>query len=213
MFFGIRDLVLHPDAFFETVSKEKVNLIPPVVIVGAGLFISFMIAVVYYSLISGNNLHYVGWMAIIQVFFRCTAVIPLIVWGVISLGTYGISWGCEGKGSLAATVQNIGYGMLPWIVFIIGSVIFSGLSFVIFHSTSPADMTLGAIIFHWADIIFGLVIFFWGWYLWILAVRYTHGFTLRKAAAVTIVPVAIVIWLTIPVQAWIETIRMIISGA
>jgi len=59
----------------------------------------------------------------------------------------------------------------------------------------------------------GLIILFWEWYLWILAIQHTHRFTFRKAAAVSIVPVMIVIWLTIPVQAWIESLRMIITGS
>jgi hypothetical protein len=36
MVMGIRDLFLHPDAFFEWVSKEKINLLAPLVIVATG---------------------------------------------------------------------------------------------------------------------------------------------------------------------------------
>jgi hypothetical protein len=42
VFHGIRDLLFHPDAFFARVSQEKVNLIPPLAIVGAGVVINIL---------------------------------------------------------------------------------------------------------------------------------------------------------------------------
>lgn len=217
MFFGIKDLLLHPDAFFERASQEKVNMIPPLAIVGIGmLFMLFLLVfvLIYSSLTSSYNLSSVGWAAMIQVYLRCYVAIPLIIWGVPSLGSYGISRILDGKGSLTATVQNIGYGMIPWSISVIGTTIFSGILFCIAYifPTTVIVMEefvsygLGTVLFIY------LIILFWGWYLWILAIRHTQNFTFRKAAAVSIIPVMIVIWLTTPVQAWIDTIRMIVSG-
>ena len=215
MLAGLVELVLHPDTFFARIVKEKVNLIPPLVIVGTGLFfviIGKVIPVVWISLKS-SFLQNTSLAEIIGSLILCHALLPLVVFSVISLGTYGVSRGLDGKGSLTANVQNIGYGMMPWTFFTIGSLVSSSIILVVFHAWPVPPNSPGAVIvLFWIAALIGLVVFFWEWYLWILAVRHTHAFTLRKAAAVTIVPVAMVIWLTIPVQAWLDTIWMVIFG-
>ena len=42
MFAGLLELILHPDKFFARVSREKIDLVPPLLIVGAGMFIIFL---------------------------------------------------------------------------------------------------------------------------------------------------------------------------
>lgn len=218
MFSGIRDLFLHPDLFFERVSKEKVNLIPPVMIVGAGAIVAlipYCVALIYYSMTHNGNLSYVGWMGLIQVFFKTFVVCPLLIWGVISFFAYGISRGLNGKGSLAATVQNTGYGMMPWAVSVIGFTVFSGILFLAAYiiPTDIIALDLFASNAYSLYPIVGIIALVWQWYLWILAVKHTHGFTFRKAVAATIIPVMIFIWLTIPVQTWIYTIWIVVSGS
>ncbi|MGA2121312.1 MAG: YIP1 family protein [Methanoregula sp.] len=109
MFSGINDLILHPDAFFERVSQEKINLIPPLAIVGAGILFTLLPLVftfIYYSLTASHTLHNILWWGMIGYYLRCFSVIPLVIWGILSIGTYGISRIFDGKGSLSATVQN-----------------------------------------------------------------------------------------------------------
>jgi hypothetical protein len=215
VFSGIRDLFIHPDLFFERVSKEKVNLVPPLAIIGAGAIVTlipYIIALLYYALTAPNNMSYVGWMGLIQVFFKTFVVCPLLIWGVISFCTYGISRGLNGKGSLA--IQNTGYGMIPWSVSVIASVVLSGILFIIAYIAPTGIIPIEAYspIEYSFFYFIGIIALFWQLYLWILAVKHTHGFTFRKAATVTIIPVVIVICLTIPMQAWINTIGMVVSG-
>lgn len=212
---GLVELVLHPDMFFARMVKEKVNLIPPLVIVGTGILVLLIgktIPVVWFSL-NSSFLQNESLAGILRSLIVCHAVSPVLLFGIITLGTFVISHGLDGKGSLSANIQNIGYGMIPWTFFSIGSLISSSYFLVFFHAwPGPPNSPEKAVVLFWIAALIGLVVFFWEWYLWILAVRHTHAFTLRKAAAVTIVPVAVGIWLTIPVQAWLDTIRMVIFG-
>ena len=218
MFFGLKDLFLHPDAFFSVVAREKVNLVPPLIILGTGILLTLLplvIALGYYSLTASLNLANFGWGVTIGNWLCYYVLTPLVTWGVMFLGAYGISRVLDGKGSLAATVQNIGYGMMPWVVSVFCWVIFSGIIFVVAYMVPSVVGPLAEYANYGYGIVsnIGLIILFWEWYLWILAIQHTHRFTFRKAAAVSIVPVMIVIWLTIPVQAWIESLRMIITGS
>jgi len=218
MFFGLKDLLLHPDAFFSRVAKEKVNLVPPLIILVTGILLTLLplvIALGYYSLTASLNLTNFGWVVTIRNWLCYYVLTPLITWGVMFLGAYGISRVLDGKGSLAATVQNIGYGMMPWVVSVFCWVIFSGIIFVVAYMVPSVVGPLAEYANYGYGIVsnIGLIILFWEWYLWILAIQHTHRFTFRKAAAVSIVPVMIVIWLTIPVQAWTESLRMIVAGS
>lgn len=207
MFSGIRDLLLHPDAFFERVSYEKINLIPPVLIVGGVIIFSLVPAMVsvYYSFTSLSGSRYLAQIAMLQHFILCSAVLPLVQWVIAALGTHYISKMSEGKGSLAATIQNTGYAMIPLLISSVCAGIIILIALFFYHSTSP-DISQGGFSFSGITSIITCIFFFWFWYLWILAVRYTQEFTFRKAAAVTVVPVIILIWLTIPVIPLIETI-------
>ncbi|MHB8162813.1 MAG: YIP1 family protein [Methanoregula sp.] len=217
MFSGIRNLLIHPNLFFERVSKEKVNLVPPVIIIGIGLLaliIGKAIPVFWVSAHFPSFFESSGGLSVVLIgLIFCHTIIPLLTWSVMILGSYGISRFLNGKGSLAVTVQNTGYGFLPWTFFTIASLISSSIIFVIFHAWAlPSGNSIWGYWIFWIAAFFGIVFFSWQWYLWVLAVKYTHGFTFRKAAAVTIIPVVIIIWLTIPVQVWINTIAMTISG-
>lgn len=215
MLAGLVELVLRPNTFFARVSKEKVNLIPTLAIVGAGillLLIGKTIPVVWISL-NSSFLQNKSVAEILGSLILCHAISPILLFGIITLGTFVISRGHDGKGSLTASLQNIGYGMIPWTFYILGSLVFSSSIFLVFHAWAvPPNLLEAVMVLFWIATLIGLVVFFWEWYLWILAVRHTYAFTLRKAAAVTIVPVAMGIWLTMPVQAWLDTIRMVIFG-
>jgi len=213
MFSGIRDLLLHPDAFFERVSHEEVNLIPPVLIVGGVAFFSLVPSLIpiFYSFtaLSGYN-RYLALGAMLQHFILCIAALPPIQWAIMALGTHYISRISGGKGSLAASFQNTGYAMSPMMISSIGTGILTLATLSFYHSTSP-DIFYWGLSFSGIKSIITCVFFFWAVYLWILAVRYTHEFTFRKAAAVAVVPVVILVLLTTPLFPIIEAIRMAIS--
>jgi len=218
MFSGLTDLILHPDRFFLRVSQEKVNLILPILIIWTGfvaLIIGKTIPVFWVSTHFPSIVETSG--GIPGVLFRyifCHTIAPLLVLIVMIIGTYGISRLVNGKGLPASMVQNIGYAMMPSTLFTLGSLISSGLILLIFHSwpVPPGNSEWWYWTF-WTTALFGILFFFWQWYLWILAVKHTQDFSFRKAAAVTIIPVVIVIWLTIPIQAWMNMILRVVSGS
>lgn len=216
MFAGLCDLVFHPDTFFERVSQEKVNLIPPVAIVGAAVIIQIMGIILHLFLFVRSGASEVALAALSISLVKtvlCQIITLFVIWGTVSLSVYCISRLFSGSGSLIATIQNTGYGIVPSMLFNIGSLIASGFIYIFFHGwpLPPGNSEwLNTVL--WAGTITSAVFFFWQWYLWVLAVKHTCGFTFRRAAAVTIIPIVIVIWLTIPVQAGVDTITMIISG-
>ena len=216
MFEWISELVIHPDAFFARVSQEKINLIPPLAIVGAGMLLIFLAMVLPIAVVvipSHALVGFLGFRGLLLHFLILTSI-PLVIWGIISFGLYIISRALGGAGSLTATIQNIGYGMGMWCVFGIGLMIDSSFKvFMSYKITLPSGeigQVAGSNPFLGIILIIDLAAFFWGWYLWILAVKHTHGFTIWKAAAVSIVPVMIAIWFTI--LRGIDTIRILIFG-
>jgi hypothetical protein len=53
MFAGLSDLIFHPDAFFKRVSRQPVNLLPPVAIVVAGMSVLLLpgiFTILYFSM-------------------------------------------------------------------------------------------------------------------------------------------------------------------
>jgi len=217
MFSGLMNLVLHPDRFFLRVSQEKVNLVPPFIIIGTGLFailLSTILPLLFFSLDHPDRIGYVSWMGMLQFYLKCVVLIPLMIWATMSLGTFGISRVLGGKGSLAATARNTGFGMLPWTVGVLITIGISAVLFIIMQAVPSSRVPMEEYT-QSLDALFPLasvVAIIWGEYLWILAVKYSHGFTFRKAAAVTVIPVLIVILLTVPVTVWNDTIVAFISG-
>lgn len=213
MFAGISELIIHPDAFFARITKEKTSLIPPLVIVLAGACINivgtFLLLALSRSLSSGKfeELNYVSTLTYYLIVF---AIVPLLDWGILSVGFCCISHMISGKGSLKATFQNAGYGMLPWTILAALSagymIIFSCIHHLFpFVPITAAGSTHTVICFL---IDFGF--FLWVLYLWILAAKYTHEFTFRKAAGVTVIPVILLLLLDPPV--WVFQGRYIFFG-
>ncbi len=218
MFSGLRDLILHPDRFFLRVSQEKVNLIPPLIIIGTGLvaiLLSTILPPLFFSLNHPDRITYVGWMGMLQFYLKCVLLIPLMIWATMAFGTFGISRVLGGRGTLAATARNTGYGMMSWTAGVLASIGISAVLFIIVQVV-PSSMVPMEVYPQSVDTLFPLisiVTVIWGGYLLILAVKHTQGFSFRKAAAVTIIPVVIVIWLTIPIQAWMNMILRVVSGS
>ena len=227
MFFGLKDLLLHPDAFFARVAQGKVNLIPPLVIVGAGMFLNFLGLLLtlgfYKSLISPEFYSHISG-GLVGSFICYSLITPLVIWGFFSFSLYGISRLFAGEGSLPATIQNVGYGMIPLTVSALVPVITSVVTIYNYYAflapriswnmLFPWDVFPGddsAPIGFFVLLIIGVVVFIWMWYLWILAVRHTHQFTMRKAAIITVVPVAIYVGVTTPVVYYSEWILRIVT--
>jgi hypothetical protein len=215
---GIWDLVFHPDAFFARVSDEGVDLRPPLAMVGTGIIVTLLpltITLAYYALTTSLPMGYIGWMGLLRVFLLCNVVIPLTIWGVMSLWTYGVSRSLGGKGSLTATVRDTGWGMMPWTLSIIAFALFSGVLFVAGYAVpaTVSTMEVYAPMGYEAYTYLALLILLWEWYLWALAARHTHGFWFRKSAVITGIPVILYLIVMISALGWFDMVRMLITGA
>jgi hypothetical protein len=145
-------------------------------------------------------------MGMIQFYFRSVFCLPLITWATMSIVTYGISRMLDGRGTFALTVQNTGYGMMPWTLSGIGLMVFSGV-LLLAANIFPADMmSIGefASNAYFFYMFISVAIFLWQWYLWALAVRHTNGFSVVMALGVTILPAIILVWLTTPLMIFVK---------
>jgi hypothetical protein len=174
MFAGIGDLLFHPDVFFSRISEERSNIFPPLVIVGtAGLISSFSCVINCY--LKGNCadtatiLFMAGWLF----------ALSFVMWLILSGLLFVISRLFAGKGSITATFQNTGYGMLPQVF--INPVIIAGM--LLFYRNSPgiyASVWETPMIF---SFFVYLVFYLWGGYIWIFAIKNTHDISLKRSVA------------------------------
>jgi hypothetical protein len=193
MFFEIKDLILHPDAFFSRVTQEKVNLIPPLVIVGAGVVINIIMVLLFFIAPSksGYSVDFLisGGLQrdVLMVFIVHSIFIPFGLWGSVSIAAYSISRVFSGRGSLYATIQNVGYGLLPWTLSIVVPVVLFAYKFSTSNSFGPYSGIW--LTDPYTCCIIGWVVLIWISYLWIFAIRHTHQVSLKKAIVVIVISV------------------------
>jgi hypothetical protein len=205
---GIRNLVLHPDVFFERLSKEKVSLLRPFLIIFSGALV-FVIIIILFFIWNRTGWHFsilmVGPLAqhIILSLTSVALMMPFIYWALVAVIFYGISRACKGTGSFSMTLQNTGYGMFPWSV----SAALPLAAYLHKFFTYTGGPVSGGYTGIWM-MPAGLgqlpliLIFIWSGFLWVPAIQFTHGFTRRKAMIIVWVPVLTYILLTLPCIAW-----------
>ena len=175
----IQELLLHPDAFFAQVTREEANLTPPIAIVGiAGVF--DCISLVILLLTAGDYL-----VLALPIVIPSSLVMPYIIWVIFTAVLYGISRAFSGTGTFRATLQNVGYGMLPWAVS------------RIFHLLLTITITWNAAYYRSLEgmrslvslggmqivfIILDFVLMVWTGYLWFQGIKHTHQLPQKKAA-------------------------------
>jgi hypothetical protein len=202
MLIGIWDLLFHPDAFFARVSKERINQIPPLIIIGTGIFffsIIHLMALIFPNRGGWSFLVFQGLaQKIIVSLITASVVKPMIIWGLFSIVFYCISRVAGGTGSFYATIQNVGYGMLPWSVSVIVPFIAYVYNFVSYTGGPVIGGYCGIWLMHPIVCSLPLLgVMVWSCYLWTIAVRYTHGLPLKKAAVITIVPVSVFLFISL----------------
>lgn len=219
MFSGIWDLFLHPDAFFTRISQEKVKLIPPFVIVGMGAILFPIIHVLFWVwdksgwsvdiLTHGGLVQHYIMSSIAMSFFM-----PFFIWGLFSVLIFGLSRVAGGTGSFPATLQNVGYGMVPWTL---SAIIPLGI-FLYRFITYTGGPTFAGYSGLWilpavfcALPLLGIMI--WSSYLWIIAVIHMDHLPLVKSAIITLVPVCVFLILSLPVLYYCEMIQFLMIRA
>jgi hypothetical protein len=189
---ALKDLLFYPDTFFKNIAQEKVNLIPPLIIVAGGCALSLS-GIIYCPLYFGKP-------------FDLTSISPMIVyyvlwpffdWVLVSGVIYLFSRLFSNAGSLFATLQNEGYGMLPWVISYFISVVPMTLLYEKSHFYTSfwcSPWTISAIMFYAA--------LFWSCCLWVYAIKHTCQIPLRKATVVVVIAI-MAYFLTIYLKAYI----------
>jgi hypothetical protein len=181
MLTAVKDLLFYPDVFFMRIAREKVNLAPAIMIVGAGC-LTGLAGTAICILFAGE---YAGTTTLLMTLAGCT--LPFIGWGIFSGVLFCISRVFSGSGSLISTLQNAGYGMLPWALSIVADVfimlLFFGKSTVVYTSMwhTPQFAAFGVF----------LLSLVWSGYLWIYAIKHTHHISIYKAATAVILSVIV----------------------
>jgi hypothetical protein len=190
----IKDLLFFPDTFFTQVSLEKENLNPPAAIIGIAGVLK-CISMVILLLTAGDYL----------ILLLPTAVIwslaqPFLVWVVFSLVLQVLSNRLSGTGTFRLTLQNVGYGMLPWTF----SQIFGILTtlFLIHNSGSLESLqgmqsltSFGGLLSIFSVLGFALLV--WTGYLWVYGLKHAHQITTGKAALAVIILLAVYFLVTL----------------
>ena len=185
---GILDLVFHPDVFFERISREPVNLLPPLTMVGAVGILNGAGALLLIAMFSSLGMGPVGVSGFLVAMVKsvlCDMLTLLLIWGVASVYFYLASRLLSGTGSFPATVQNTGYGLLPLVLASFGyaiDAVTSCFSLLLYHTTSSLP---AANVFFWIHVAGSVAAVVWAGFLWMFAIRHTHSLTVGKSALVS----------------------------
>jgi len=185
---GWLDLVVHPDTFFERVSREPVNLLPPLAIFCAAFILNIagaLLIIAYYSSLGMGPVGVSGMLVAMAKSVLCDLLTLLVIWGVASGYFYLAARLLSGTGSFPAMVQNTGYGLLPLVLASLGyaiSAVTSYFSLLLYHTTSSLPAATVFFLIHVAGSLAAVV---WAGLLWMFAIRHTHSLTPGKAALVS----------------------------
>jgi hypothetical protein len=175
-----KDLFFHPDIFFGRVSKEKASIVWPLIIVATGGVVSFAGAVFLSPAATDPVTQY-------SVTLLSLLAVALATWIIISTGLFLLSKALSGTGSYLVTLQNTGYGMLPFVFS-------SAVTFISVAAITGNIISLSSvptIVFSAVIYVEQLVFTLWAAYLWVCGVRNAHGLPTPLAIASVVIVVAI----------------------
>lgn len=200
----IRDLIIRPDAFFESVSNMPVRLLRPFLLILAGALVFVIVILLFFvwartgwSLAILNPASFAG--AYLFSLAGTAFLAPFVFWVAAAIIFQGISRAIGGTGSFSLTLQNTGYGMLPWSV----SALIPLAAYLHKFFTYTGGPVSGGYTGIWmmpagSGLLPLILILIWSGFLWVPAVQHTHGFTRRKAMAVVGAPVLVFVLLLLP---------------
>lgn len=207
----VRDLLLHPDTFFESRLKNPENLKEPGLIVTIGGVIAaltaYIISGTYAEMFSGIT---GGMGAIIGVIGAISAFFAFIIisWIVFAAIFFLISMAFSGKGGFKRTLEFTGLGLVP---IIIGSVITLLLALyyiplihvpVISSTTNPAaiQQAMNQVMTDPAfrdytiiSSVISIMFLIWSANLWIFGIRHARALSMKQAAISVLIPVVVYI--------------------
>lgn len=177
----IRELLFHPDSFFDRIILEKPGLAIPSAIVGIGSIVGLLTPFIISAFPSGRAPAKVLLMADA---FLPLLILPFIAWILITGILYVISRLFHGTGTFTTTLQNVGYGSLPLTLLSLFGIINGIVSAQ--YTAIPSMIRTGAIIG-----LGGISVFFviWSGWLWTVAMEKTHILSRGKATVAAVIVV------------------------
>jgi hypothetical protein len=183
MAFPVGELLLKPDGFFARVTSEAENLVPPAVIVGIAGIIGCLSGTLV--LLTAGDM-----MVLLIPFTLISAMaLPFITWAIFTAVLHGLSRLLSGAGSFTTTLQNTGYGMLPWTIahaFTLLSAIEMSWNVEYYRTAEGMRSMLTLSGTRTAFLVLAVLFMLWTGYLWVYGTRHAHRLTVKKA----VIPVA-----------------------
>jgi hypothetical protein len=186
MAFPVAQLLLKPDAFFARVTSEAENLVPPIIIVGIAGLISCLSGLIL-LLTAGDMM-----VLLIPFTLIWALAFPYITWVIFTAVLHGISRLLSGAGVFTMTLQNTGYGMLPWAlahVFSLLSVIEMSWNVAFYRTAEGMRSMLSLSGMRIALFVMTVLFMLWTGYLWVYGIRHAYRLTVRRA----LIPVALLL--------------------
>jgi hypothetical protein len=184
------ELLIHPENFFSSLDRKKVNLwIPGIIVIlsGLGSVLPFLPAVFMMRESASQFMYAIQLIEILPV--------PVIVWCIYSVLFYFLGRLAAGSGSFELVMQNTGYGMLPGtitsLVMPIFPLVLGGfpvLPVVIVGQTIPQSLWVTLSI--GCTLIIPLLGICWNGYLWIAGLSVAHAIP-RNVSWKIVAPVCI----------------------
>jgi hypothetical protein len=194
MYHKLKELLIYPDVFFTQITKEKIDLTLPALIVLIGSMVGLI-----GSFIVSDFLNTVESRHLIVVLtpenFFIILLKPFLAWFLLTCTFYGLSRLWKETGSFIATLQNTGYGALPLTILTIIPI----LNGIFVNSNVNLPQVVGYIIVIILDLLTILFIL-WSGYLWTYAMERTHAIEHEKAiasAAITVIAFFVYLVITI----------------
>lgn len=201
MYSAIKNLLFHPDAFFTQKRGEETNIVIPALIIFIGGIVGLISPSVIDVFIPGHSRNIIMMPDTVIV----SLGLPFITWILISGILYVLCRLFSGTGTFYATLQNVGYGSLPYTISLLFGII-DGVVIGRFVEISRI-ISIGALM---GLGLLSLLFLIWSGWLWACAMEKTHFITHYKAIiAATIVvllflsPVLINILALVHITGWL----------
>lgn len=207
----IGDLLLHPDAFFQSRMKDPEQLkVPGLIVVVGGIIAAitgYIISGMYGELLSGLT---GGMGPIFSVIGAVTAFFGFIIisWLIFAVVFFLISMVFSGKGSFKRTLEFIGYGLIPVIIGSVITLIISLYYIPLVHIPVISSVTNPAAIqqamnqitadpayreYMLMSSVVSIIFTIWSANLWIFGVKHARDLPIKKAAISVLIPVVVYI--------------------
>jgi len=204
------DVLFRPDDFFSYLKTKSESLkIPALIILAGG-----MVAAIYGYLMAGLSAKMManvmpGMESIISLAaIPVTVIMTFIIWLIVAVVFYLISFLFKGEGSINRVLEVVGYGYLPQIA---GSLITAVIAFIYIPKITVPTLTMAQLqdpaiaaevtkafahdpammMLTQITTLVSIVFMLWSAHIWIFGIKHARGLSPRDAAICVGVPIVL----------------------